>query len=96
MSTAAQLCNELVQNASISGNRALERRLADLSVWYYKNAFFLPPENLKARLDFMHKALWTMVEVNALLVERLHDQEGSKSLWLPSGLDVRGDLRTFK
>lgn len=90
MSSPAQLCNELVDNASISGNRTAERRLADLAVWYYKNAFFIPPENLKSRVDFMHKALWTMVEMNALLLERLHEVEGSKQIWTPSGMNVNG------
>ena len=90
MSSPAQLCNELVDNATTSGNRDAERRLADLAVWYYKNAFFIPPENLKARVDFQHKALWTMIEMNALLLERLHEQEGSKTIWTPAGLNVNG------
>lgn len=93
MTTAAQLCQELDHNAGISGQRPLERRLADLAIWYYKNAHFLPKENLTARMDFLDKAFWVQLEVIALLLERVHAQEGSKHLAVPFGIKYAGDIR---
>ena len=90
MSTPAQLCEDLNHNANVSGQQPLERRMADLAIWYYKNAHFMPKENLKARVDFLDKSFWIMLEVNALLLERLHAVEGSKSLFLPSGMKMDG------
>lgn len=94
--TAAQLVSELYHNAKVSGNRPLERRLADTTAWYYNNAYFLPKENLQARVEMLHRAFWIMLEINALLLQRLHEQEGSKDLWLPAGLDINGELRSFR
>jgi hypothetical protein len=46
---------------------------------------------------FLEKAFWNQIELNALLLERLHEQKsGSKSLWLPAGLDVHGELKRYK
>lgn len=95
MTTAAQLCQELDHNANVSGQRQLERRLADLAIWHYKNAHFLPKENLTARMDFLEKAFWVQLEVIALLLERVHAQEGSKNLAVPLGLKVAGDVRIY-
>jgi hypothetical protein len=94
---AEKLCEELMHNAGVSGNRPLECRLADIAVWFYKNVGFIPPENLTKRQLFLEKAFWNQIELNALLLERLHEQKsGSKSLWLPAGLDVHGELKRYK
>jgi hypothetical protein len=93
---ASQLIDELQHNATASGNRPLERRLADLTAWHYNNTQALAKDNLAARQAFLERAFWIQLEVIALLVERLRETEGSKNLWLPAGLDVHGDLRSFR
>lgn len=85
----ANLISDLLYNASASGNRTLEKRLADTCVWFYKNRERIPFDNLAARQAFLQKAFWTMLEVNALLLERIHELEDarrSKALWLPRGV----------
>lgn len=95
MNEAAQLCQELDHNANVSGQRPLERRLADLSIWHYQNLKRIPKENVGARLDFLERSFWIQLEVIALLVERTHNIEGSKKLWLPAGIRDGGSGRTF-
>src|SRR5262245_17012066 len=91
-SSSAVLLEELQNFARSSGNKPLERRLADLSVWFYNNKNRIAPENLMMRQAFMEKALWTMVEVQALLVERIQELEYNgkrkSSLFLPRGMKV--------
>jgi hypothetical protein len=94
-----KLIEELLHNAQASGNRALERRLADLTIWFYKNKGSIPRDNLAARQAFLEKGFWIQMEVIALLLERNHELEAAKrgmsNLWLPRGLDYEGDLRKF-
>jgi len=89
------LISELMHNAQASGNRTLERRMADLTVWFYKNRDRIPRENLASRQAFLEKAFWTMLEVNALLLERNHELEalrkGRSMLWIPNGMKISGD-----
>jgi hypothetical protein len=96
--TPERLIEELVHNATASGNRTLERRLSDLAVWFYRNKSRIPLDNLASRQAFLQKGFWIMLEINALLLERLREVEasgrGSKSpLWLPKGM--RMDDREF-
>lgn len=95
MSKVDDLLEELEYNAKASGNKMLERRMADVAIWYYQNRSRVPPENLAARQALLEKALWTLLEVNALLTERLHELEAMKKgrsrLWMPRGMKVNGD-----
>lgn len=85
------LIRELYDNASVSGQQPLERRLAELTMWYYKNKKRISPENLPAKVAFLEKALWISLEVTALAVERLHSAKGGASrLWVPNGIKVDG------
>lgn len=89
------LIRSLIQNAQAMGNRPLEQRLADLTVWFYRNGKDIAPENLHMRLKLSEKALWIMLEVIALTMDRLQELEHrgkSKHLWLPKGVKVEGDL----
>lgn len=91
-----QLIDTLMHNAQASGNKTLERRLADLTVWFYHNKDRIPRDNLAGRQAFLEKAYWISLEVNALLLERILDMENSKGgspLWLPRGMTIEGDLR---
>lgn len=95
---AEALINELMHNAQISGNKPLEQRLADTTVWFYKNMGRIPRDNLAGRQAFLEKALWILLEINALATERIHELEGMKagtSLWMPRGVSVNGDIRKF-
>lgn len=90
MSTEETLITELDHNANAAGNRPLERRLADLSIWFYRRKQAIPFGNLEARVSHLEKALWIQLEVNALLLERLHEIEGTKRLWTASGMNFNG------
>jgi len=89
------LIKELMHNAQASGNRVLEQRMADLTVWFYNNRNRVPRDNLASRQALLEKAFWTLLEVSALLLERNHELEamrkGRSQLWLPSGIKVSGD-----
>jgi hypothetical protein len=83
------LIEDLLYNATMSGNRTLERRLADLSIWFYRNKNSIPLDNLASRQAFLQKAFWISLEVIALLLERIHELESAKrseKLWLPRGM----------
>lgn len=76
----------------------LERRLVDTAVWFHKNKDRIPIENLGSRVEFLTKSLDIAIELIAMLAERLHQAEqrpGSQKLYLPRGIDVRGDLKRF-
>lgn len=93
-----KLIDELYANVRASGNRVLERRLADLAIWHHKNRQTLSLDNLAGRQAFLEKSFWIMLEVNALLAERIHELENaqkSKHLWTPVGMAVSGNLRDF-
>lgn len=89
------LIKALISNAQAMGNRPLEQRLADLTVWFYRNRAAIPPDNLHLRLKLAEDAFWIMLEVIALTMDRLQELEHrgkSKHLWLPNGIKVEGDL----
>lgn len=90
-----QLIDELVYNAETSHLLA-EQRLADTAAWFFNNKDRLQKDNFRNRADFMEKTCWLLIEISALLLERVHELEGGKSkLWLPRGINARGDVRKF-
>lgn len=80
------LIDELMHNATMSGNQMLERRMADLAVWFYQNRERISVDNLAAKQAFLEKGFWTLLEINAMLLQRLREKTGSKDLWVPSGM----------
>lgn len=94
-----RLIEELYHNANASEGRHLEKRIADLTLWYYRNKRRIPLDNLAARQAFLDQAFWIMIECFALMTERTHDLEAAKRgmsmLWLPKGMKVGGDLGEF-
>lgn len=95
MSSRSQVILEELENfARASGNKMLERRLADLAIWFYSNNRRISTDNIPTRQAFMEKALWTMIEVQALLLERIQEMElsrkGPSALYLPSGIRLNG------
>jgi hypothetical protein len=93
------LIQTLMHNARASGNRPLERLLADITVWHYQNKSTLARDNLASRQDFLEKSFWIMLELFALLVERNHELEAAKrgmsNLWLPREIGMNGDPTRF-
>lgn len=76
-------------------NLPLERRIVDMAVWFHRNKDRIPREALDKRVDFLEKSLDISLELIAMLAERLQHAEGRSKLYLPRGLDVRGDLTKF-
>jgi hypothetical protein len=91
------LINALIGNAQANGNRPLEQRLADLTVWFYRNRKFIDVNNIHKRMKLFEDGFWILLEVNALLMDRVQEienQRKSASLWLPRGMKIEGDLVT--
>lgn len=85
--TPTRLIRDLQANARHSGNQILERRLADLALWFNYHKGEVSLDNLAARVNFLEKTLWVQLEINALLLERLRKREGVGSkLYLPTGM----------
>jgi hypothetical protein len=94
-SVKRQLIDELVFNAEQSHLLA-EQRLADTAAWFFENKDRIPLDNLASKVSFLTKTSWLLIEINALLLERIHELEGGKStLWLPKGMNARGDVKKF-
>ncbi len=96
---AEKLVEELYHNAKASGGRPLERRLADLTLWFYRNKNRIAPDNLRTRIELLEKTVWIQMEIMALLLERNHELEAAKrgmsSLWLPASMSMNdGDGNT--
>lgn len=90
-----RLISELIHNAQVS-QEILEQRLADTAAWFFANKDRIPRDNLASRQLFLEKTCWLLIEINALLTDRLHKVEGkSETLWLPRGLNAQGDVRKF-
>tara|TARA_Y100000310_G_C20656784_1_gene802385 strand:- start:1150 stop:1446 length:297 start_codon:yes stop_codon:yes gene_type:complete len=75
----------------------LEKRLIQTAIWFHKNKGRIPRENLSKRVDFLELMLDITLEINAMLVQRMQRGEGRTDtpLWLPSGMQVSGDVRKF-
>ena len=79
-------------------NRPLEQRLVDTCTWFYQNKDSIPKDNLGKRCEFMEKYIEISIELMASMVERLQMSENrqkSDRLWLPSGLNMSGDVKRF-
>jgi hypothetical protein len=91
VSTEDTLIDELLHNARVSGNHVLERRMADLAIWYYKNKGSIPRDNLAARQAFLEKALWILLEIQALTLQRVRQSRPGSNLFVPNGMLVTGE-----
>jgi hypothetical protein len=88
------LIEGLLHNAQISGGQLLERRLAETAVWFFKNMEYIPLDNLASRQAFLQKSFWILLEIQALMLERMRGDKES-SLWLPKGMEIAGDIKKF-
>lgn len=90
-----KLIEELSYNAQVA-ERPLEQRLADTAAWFFNNKDRIPPMDLAKRCEFLTKNVLLLIEISALLADRLHQAEGkSSNLWLPRGVESRGDVKRF-
>jgi hypothetical protein len=83
-----KLIEELHHNLRISGGKPLEQRLADTALWFHMNKTRIPVDNLVKRQEFLEIGFWCLLEINALLLERIRSSTGSKALFLPNGLKM--------
>ncbi len=93
-----QLIDTLDHILNTGGQRPLERRLIDTAIWFHRNKPRLARENVMARLEFLETTCDTLIEMGALLTQRMQEVEGLKShatLWLPKSISKRGDVEVF-
>lgn len=83
---AAQLVHDLQHNAKVSGAKDLEQRLADTALWYYHNKHNIDQLNLAKKIQHQGIAIECLIEISALLLERIRATTGSKKLYLPAGI----------
>lgn len=91
----SELIEGLLHNANVAGGHPLEQRLADTALWFHSNIGHIPRDNLASRQAFLEKGFWCMLEISALLLERLRNERASKALWIPSGIDIQGDVKKY-
>ena len=90
-----RLIAELQHNAEVS-EEMLEQRLADTAAWFFANRGRIDKMNVIKKCEFLEKTCWLLIEMNALLTDRVHKLEGkSATLWLPRGMNAKGDVRQF-
>lgn len=93
-----QLIDKLDEILNTGGHLPLEKRLIDTAIWFHRNKPRLAKENVLGRLEFYEKTSDILIELVALLTERLQGAEGMQkhaSLWLPKGMNGRGDVTRF-
>lgn len=96
MRDVAQLIDRLEQNAK-NAEGDFSRRLADFTVWYFKNLQRIPEHNLKARVTFQEDAIWILIEIIAMQREDFEKLSTGRSVFsqllLPSGINLHAPLR---
>ena len=94
--TSEQLIKQITAIAR-DEKRPFEQRLMDTAVWWEANKDRIPRENIPKRLDFMEIMCSILLEMMAMSLERHYEQgrTGGSSLWLPTGMSMRGDVKQF-
>jgi hypothetical protein len=90
-----ELVEGLQHNARVADGHPLEQRLADTALWFSANVGSIPIDNLAAKQAFLEKGFWCMLEISALLLERLRNERASKALYIPNGMNYVGDLKRY-
>jgi hypothetical protein len=79
-----------MEHALETAEAPFDRRLLETGIWYYKNAQRIPEENLKGRLELQEKTNEIVLEMFAMVLERIRKAEGrSNVLFTPKGLDIK-------
>ncbi len=68
----------------------LKRRLEEWALWYHENRD--RSRDYDKEREFLHTALDGVLELLALVVQRVDASAGERLLWTPRGITVRGDL----
>lgn len=75
-----------------------EHRLDEIARWFYYHEKSIPAGHLEKRVEFYQKSMSCMMELMAMLVEDVRTAEGrakSNRLWLPSSMEMNGDVTRF-
>ena len=73
-----------------------DKQLDDFFKWYNFHKEQIPRDNLTRRMDFYDKMLANMFLLLKIAAEDLEMLEGPRrQLWLPSGMEVKGDVTKF-
>ena len=74
----------------------LDKELEDWYKWWNYNKSLIPPDNLKDRMEFAEKSLEGLLRLLITTSEDLYAVEGvRRKLYMPTGINVRGDVRRF-
>lgn len=88
---------ERLKNAADNSPSPLRRRMADMCLWWTANRPRIPPDNLRARMEFNELAMSTLLEIQAMLLERLdeleHGKGRSEHLYLPRSITLHDPIR---
>jgi hypothetical protein len=71
---------------------AAEHELREFFEWYVHHKGTIPPHDLPKRIEFLETTITNMAKVMAGMVEELQERRGSRHLWIPNGVEIRGDL----
>jgi len=79
---------EELEKLSLENAGPLERRLAEVGLWFHMTKDTIPQNAVEKRQDFLELAVDNMIELMAIQVQRQQRVEGHKStsLWLPNGI----------
>lgn len=97
MSEFTDLLKE-IETISEQTHLPFERRLMDTAVWFHKSKERIPHDDVFKRLEFTEKTLDITLELFAMCLQRMQQVEGrpkSANLWLPSGMQARGDMTRY-
>ncbi len=92
-----RITDEMERKASDSST-PLEQRISDTCNWFYQNRDRIPKEDLLKRIEFYDKFSEIMIEIIAMMTDRLQQAENrqkSERLYLPKGLSMKGDITRF-
>lgn len=91
----SELIEGLQHNAQVANGHPLEQRLADTALWFAANKDSIPRDNLASRQAFLEKGFWCLLEISALLLERLREERLNKTLWVPGTVNAKGDMKRY-
>lgn len=79
-------------------SQGLEDRLAEWAVWFHENKRRIPAKDVQKQNLFLLKAVDGCIEMLALAakdIQELESRSPRNKLWLPAGVEMKGDLTRF-
>ena len=74
-------------------SKQTDDRLADFAKWFHYHRGTIDQQNMSKRMEFYETAVDNMCLLITYLVEDIQHLEGRRSLILPSGIKLNGDIR---